>query len=318
MGKMNNSNARLSFVIPCYGSEKTIEKVINEIEQTVEGKNPYEIICVNDCSPDNVYEVLKNLALTHKNLKVVCLAKNYGQHNALMAGYRHVTGDIIISLDDDGQTPPSECYKLIDAIDDEHDIIYAKYADIKHSPFRRLGSDAAKQMGVILCDIPKHVFTSSYFAVKRFVIDEVVRYQNPYTYISGLFVRATRKIGNVEVTHHQREVGRSGYSLKKLVGLMLNGFTAFSVKPLRFATVFGSVVASLGFLYALFIVIRKIIRPEIAVGYSSLMCVLLVIGGIIMMMLGLIGEYLGRIYICMNNSPQYVIRETINIEENDN
>lgn len=306
---------KLSFVIPCYGSERTIARIVNGIIETVLDKNPYEIICVNDCSPDGVYKVLENLALTNKNIKVINLAKNFGQHNAMMAGYHYVTGDIIITLDDDGQTDPHFCYSLIDAIDENTDVVYAKYPSKKHSLFRNFGTWITKLMKVWLCEWPKELSSTSYFAAKRFIIDEIIKYENPYTFQPGLIIRTTRKIKNVTVEHHKREYGKSGYTFKKLLNLWVNGFTQFSVKPLRIATFCGGIVATFGFIFALVIIIRKLLNPAITVGYSSIMCALLFIGGVLMLMLGLIGEYIGRIYICMNQPPQFVIRNTINIDE---
>ena len=304
----------LSFVIPCYRSEHTIENVINEIIETVSSRSEwdYEIICVNDCSPDGVYSVLEKLALNNKKIKVVNLARNFGQHNALMAGYRQVKGEIVVCLDDDGQTKPEDCFKLIDALDENSDIVYAKYPRKKESLFRLFGSWTARRMSQWLCSIPKNIELNSYFACKRFVIDEMIRYDNPYPYLAGLQVRATRRLKNVDIPHHEREFGKSGYSFHKLVSLWLNGFTAFSVKPLRLATLIGGLVSSAGFLYMIFIIIKKIQHPDMAMGYSSMMCVMLFIGGMLMLMLGLIGEYIGRIYICLNKSPQYVIRNTVN------
>lgn len=306
---------KLSFVIPCYGSEKTIESVVDGIVETVQDKNLFEIICVNDCSPDNVYSVLEKLAVKHGFVKIINLAKNFGQHNALMAGFRHVTGDVVICLDDDGQTNPHDCYKLINALDEQTDVVYAKYVSKKHDAFRNFGSWTAKKMGQSLCNIPKELSITSYFAAKRFVIDEIAKYDNPYTYLVGLVVRVTKKIKNVEIIHQEREIGKSGYSFAKLISLWMNGFTAFSVKPLRISTIFGAIIAILGFIYAILIIAKKIINPQAPIGYSSMMCVMLIIGGCIMLMLGMIGEYLGRMYICMNKSPQYVIRNTINIKE---
>ena len=305
---------KLSFVIPCYGSEKTIEHVIQGIEETVTGKNPYEIICVNDCSPDNVFKVLEKLAEQNDKIKVINLSKNFGQHNALMAGYRYCTGDIIVSLDDDGQTDPRLCYSLIKAIDDNTDVVYARYPSKKHNAFRNFGTWMSQKMKIWLCEWPKDLTCTSYFAAKRFIIDEIIKYENPYTFPSGLIIRTTRKIKNVDIEHHKRESGKSGYTFKKLINLWLNGFTQFSVKPLRIATLCGVFVATMGFAYAIVIIIKKILHPSITVGYSSIMCALLFIGGMLMIMLGLIGEYVGRIYICMNQPPQYVIRNTINVE----
>lgn len=312
---MINASQKLSFVIPCYGSEKTIENVIQEIEDTVREKNDYEIICVNDCSPDGVYSVLEKLAQNNKKLKVINLARNFGQHGAIMAGYHYVTGDIVVCLDDDGQTAPKDCYKLIDALNEDVDIVYAKYPVKKESPFRLFGSWTAKKMSEWLCSIPKNISLNSYFVCRRFVIEEVIRYENAYPYLAGLLFRTTKKVKNVDIPHYERKYGKSGYSLKKLVTLWMNGFTAFSVKPLRIATFLGGLVAGIGFLYAIFIIIKKILNPSTPMGYSSMMCVLLFIGGMLMLMLGLIGEYIGRIYICLNRSPQYVIKNSINTED---
>lgn len=309
---MTANKQKLSFVIPCYGSEKTIAHVVSDIVVTVQDKNPYEIICVNDCSPDGVYSVLEELAAENNNIKVVNLAKNFGQHNAMMAGYHHVTGDVVITLDDDGQTDPKFCYSLINAIDTDTDVVYARYPSKKHSVFRNFGTWMSKQMKIWLCDWPKTLTGTSYFAAKRFVIDEIKKYENPYTFPTGLIIRVTRKVKNVDIEHHERESGQSGYTFKKLLNLWLNGFTQFSVKPLRIATALGGITAGLGFLYAIYIAVKKILNPAMPIGYSSTMCVLLFVGGMIMLMLGLIGEYIGRIYICLNKSPQYVVRNTLN------
>ncbi len=310
-----SEKTKLSFVIPCYRSEKTIGHVIDSIIETVKDKNPYEIVCVNDGSPDNVYSVLESIAAKNKDVKVINLSKNFGQHNALLAGFKRVTGDIIIALDDDGQTDPKDCYSLINALNDNVDIAIAKYGHKKESPFRLFGSWTAKKMGQWLCSVPSDINLNSYYACKRFVTDEIIRYDNAYPYLAGLMFRATKKVVNVDIPHHDRAEGKSGYSIHKLISLWLNGFTAFSVKPLRLATFLGGLTATAGFIYAVYLAVKKIMIPSVPMGYSSLMCALLFIGGMIMLMLGLIGEYIGRIYICLNKSPQYVVRNTLNIDE---
>ena len=304
---------KLSFVIPCYKSESTIEKIIERIKKTVQDRNPFEIICVVDGSPDNVYEVLRNIALEDDKIKVINLARNFGQHNALMAGFNHVGGNVIIALDDDGQNPPEECYKLINALNEDTDLVYADYPVKKESPFRLFGSWFSNKVSKKLCSIPKGIKTNSYFACKRFLIEEIIRYDHPYTSLGGLFFRATQNVKNVKVNHHERISGKSGYSLHTLISLFLNGFTNFSVKPLRLASICGCICAIIGFVYGIYTIVHKIVSPYVPVGYSSLMAVILFIGGMIMLMLGMIGEYLGRLYINSNEAPQFVIKETINI-----
>lgn len=304
---------RVSFVIPCYRSEQTITHVVDEIRTTMTGINKYEyeIVLVNDCSPDNTFEVIRSLCTADERITGINLAKNFGQHAALMAGFRQAQGDIVVCLDDDGQTPADEVGKLLAKIEEGADVVYAKYDHKQHSAFRNFGSHVNELMTRMMLGKPKELFISSYFAAKKFIIDEVVRYENSYPYVIGLVLRATKNIVNVNVNHREREVGASGYTLKKLLGLWFNGFTSFSVQPLRIATIVGGSCAALGFLYAIYTIIKKFVNPAVPLGFSSLMSVILFIGGMLMIMLGLIGEYIGRIYITLNNSPQYVIREVV-------
>lgn len=308
---------KVSFVIPCYRSEKTIEGVVAEIMDTMEKmeKYSYEIILVNDSSPDDTWKVIRSLGEKYKRIRGINLAKNFGQHAALMAGMRESAGDYVICLDDDGQTPADEVGKLLEALEEGSDAVYARYDHKMHSAFRNLGSKVNELMTRMMLGKPKELFVSSYFGVKRFVVEDMIRYQNSYPYVIGLVLRATKNIVNVDVTHREREEGKSGYTLKKLLGLWFNGFTAFSVTPLRIATVIGAACACVGFAYGIYVFVRKLIDPNVIMGFSSLMCVILFVGGMLMIMLGLVGEYIGRIYISLNNSPQYVIREKIGKEE---
>jgi len=311
---------KLSFVIPCYRSANTIETVVQEIRDTITARNAtgpssdgkpfyYEIVLVNDCSPDNVWQVIKNLAATDPHIKGICLAKNFGQHSALMAGYGQATGDYIISLDDDGQTPASETFKLVDKLEEGYDVVYGYYKHSKQHLFRRLGTWVNKKMAEAIIGQPKTLRTTSFFIMRKFIVEEIVRYPHPFAYIGGLVFRATKNLGNVAVQHRRRLEGESGYTLAGLIGLWINGFTAFSVKPLRAATYIGLLCAVVGFAAGIFVIYKKLMYPGIPVGYTSMLATLLFIGGMIMFLLGLIGEYVGRIYISINQAPQYVIKE---------
>ena len=307
---------KISFVIPCYRSEKMIGKVVEEINTTMKEmpQHTHEIVLINDCSPDNTFEAIKALAAQYSFVKGINLARNFGQHSALMAGFRHVTGDVVVCLDDDGQTPADEVGKLLAKIEEGQDVVYAKYEHKQHSAFRNLGSKVNEIMTRFMLGKPKELYISSYFAARRFVIEDVIRYENSYPYVIGLVLRVTKRITNVTVNHREREEGTSGYTIKKLLGLWFNGFTAFSVKPLRIATVMGGCSAFVGFAYGLYTVLKKLIVPDVPIGFSALMSAIVIFGGMIMLMLGLIGEYIGRIYICLNSAPQYVIRDVVNIE----
>ena len=308
----------ISFVIPCYRSQATLPSVIREIQETMEGLSQYtyEVVLVNDCSPDNTFDSIRELCRENKNITGINLAKNFGQHSALMAGFHQVKGDIIVCLDDDGQTPADEVGKLLEGIEKGADVVYAKYAHKHHSGFRNWGSHVNELMTRVMLGKPKDLFVSSYFAARRFVVDEMIKYEYPYPYVIGLVLRTTKNIVNVEVNHRDRMEGTSGYTLGKLLGLWFNGFTAFSVKPLRIATVTGAGCAFLGFAYGIYTIIKKIFinPPGLVTGFSALMSVLVFMGGMLMLMQGLVGEYMGRMYISMNRSPQYVVREIVNCE----
>lgn len=306
----------ISFVIPCYHSAQTIGKVVEEIDATMAHLNGYvyEIVLVNDGSPDDTFGVIRTLCAQRKDICGVNLAGNFGQHAALMAGFRYAHGDVVVCLDDDGQTPADEVGKLLDMIDEGYDVVYAKYAWKQHSGFRNFGSKVNELMTRVMLGKPKQLYLSSYFAARRFVVDEMLRYTNPYPYVIGLVLRTTKNIANVEVTHRERELGTSGYTIGKLLGLWFNGFTAFSIKPLRIATAMGCLTACAGFIYGIYTVIKKFVNPNVPIGFSAIMAALVFLGGMIMLMLGMIGEYIGRVYISLNNSPQYVIRECINAD----
>ncbi len=311
---------KVSFIIPCYRSEKTLGTVVTEIETTMAkmaDKYDYDIFLINDSSPDGTAGVIEKLCEENDRIRGISFARNFGQHAALMAGFRYSDGDICVALDDDGQTPADQVDRLLNAIENGADAVYAKYDHKKHSGFRNFGSRVNDMMLRIMLSKPKELFVSSYFAVKRFVVEDMIRYENSYPYVIGLVLRSTKSIVNVDIDHRDRMEGTSGYTLKKLLGLWFNGFTAFSVKPLRIATFIGGFSAIVGLLYGLYVIIRRLLFPipAEAMGFAALMSAIVFFGGMILLMLGLIGEYIGRIYISMNNSPQYVIRDRWNLDK---
>ncbi len=313
----DEKRTKVSFVIPCYRSEQTLPGVVKEICAAMERleRYTYEIVLVNDSSPDDTMGTIRRLAGELPCVTGIGLAKNFGQHAAIMAGLHEADGDIVVCLDDDGQTPADEVGKLLCGIEQGSDVVYARYAHKKHSVFRNFGSRINELMTRIMLGKPKDLYISSYFAARRFVVEDMLHYENCYPYVIGLVLRATKNITNVDVTHRERTSGASGYTMRKLLALWFNGFTAFSIKPLRIATVIGVATAASGFLYGVYTVIKKFVRPDVPLGFSSMMSALVFIGGMIMLMLGLIGEYIGRMYISMNRSPQFVVREKVTGEK---
>ncbi len=303
----------VSFVLPCYRSSGTLPSVVEGISRAMEAlpEYRYEICMVNDASPDDTWECIQNICWENPHCMGLNLAKNFGQHAALMAGLGQAGGEYVVCLDDDGQTPPSEAGKLLKALEGGLDAVYASYGEKKHSWFRNFGSLINEWMLRLLLHKPPRLYISSYFAVKRFLVKELLRYDYPYPYVIGLVLRATKNLGNVRVEHRERQVGESGYTLSKLLGLWLNGFTAFSIQPLRLATGFGIAFAGLGFLYGFYTIVKRLCNPLVPVGFSALMAAVVFFGGMLMLLLGMVGEYIGRMYMGLNRSPQYVVREKI-------
>ena len=303
----------VSFVIPCYRSEHTITAVVDEVRRTMPTlpQYDYEIILVNDSSPDGTFAVLRELAEGDSRITAVDLAKNFGQHAALMAGFHHCAGDIVVCLDDDGQTPADEVGKLLAKLEEGYDVVYASYDHKQHASWRNWGTKLNNKMTEIMLGKPRELSIPSYLAARRFIIDEMLSYTHCYPYVDGLILRTTRNICNVPVEHRAREQGESGYTLVKLISLWMNGFTSFSVKPLRIASYCGALAAVAGFLYFIVILVKHFVDSSIPEGWASTMALLLLLGGVVLLVLGMIGEYIGRIYMCINASPQYVERQVI-------
>ena len=309
---------KISITIPCYKSQDTITKIVDGIKKEMnKHKNyTYEIVLVNDCSPDNTYEVIKDLANKDSHIIALDLAKNFGESSALMAAYSRVSGDYVVRMDDDGEHNPEDLFKLIDKLEEGYDYVCAKFNNYHHSLYKRIGSKFNYWFLTKMMDIPKGSIMSSYNVTRRYVIDEIKKYDNPKPYIDGMVWAVTTKTAYVPIEHGYRYAGESGYNLRKSISLWLNGVTSFSVKPLRLASISGLIFAFFGFVIGLIAVIDKLIHPEVEAGWTSMFAMMMFIGGFIMLFLGLIGEYVGRGYLINNHIPQYVIREEINKKNN--
>lgn len=306
-----------SIVIPCYRSAETIGTVVSETAKEMDkmGRTDYEFVLVNDCSPDGGATIKKLIELSKERryVKVVDLAKNSGQHNAMMAGLRAASGDVFISMDDDMQTRPSELHKMFKAFDEGFDVVYGAYPEKKESLFRRFGSWVNKMCAVVFLGRPKKLRTSSFWIIRRYVRDSIISYEGSRSYLLGLILRATSNITQVEVEHFEREVGSSGYTFKSLLRLWSN-IIGFTVKPLRLAMQTGMFISVASVIFALIIFIRKLIHPSIDPGWSSMMVAIFFSLGVQLFFIGMIGEYIGRTYMSINKEPQYVIRAKYNFD----
>lgn len=311
-------NKKISFVIPCYYSQDTVSKVVDLIiKEFPTEKNDIEIILVNDGSKDNTWDVISRLAEKNEYIIALNLSKNFGQDAARMAGYAHATGDYIISLDDDGQNPPSEAHILLDKIEEGYDVVFGKYHKKKDSAFKTFGHNMNELMAHIMLGKPKELTLQSYFVMNKFVKDEIIKYEGPFSYVWGLILRTTSNVTDVYINHEARTEGESTYTFSKLLNLWLNGFTSFSIKPLRVATFTGTIIACLGFVYAIVIIVSKLTVGIETTGWATLMSLILIVSGIQLIMLGLVGEYVGRIFMNDNKAPQYIIREVAGEKEVD-
>ena len=269
-----------------------------------------EIILVNDGSPDNSGEVCQALLATATvPLIYIEHARNYGEHNAVMTGLRRARGAYVITMDDDLQNPPEEVVRLYDhARKGRWDVVYTRYASKKHALWRNIGSRFANAVADRLLDKPKGLYLSSFRCMARLVVQSVTRYTGPYPYVDGLIMEVTQRIDSIEVRHLPRAEGRSNYTLTRLVRLWLNLATSFSLAPLRMATFLGIGMATLGAIGAALTIIEALVVRGTPSGYASTMVVILLVGGVQSMILGVLGEYVGRTFLSANGKPQGTVR----------
>ena len=299
----------LSFVIPLYYSAETILPLVKTIE-ALDVEGGHEIVLVNDGSRDGTAGVCRELLREARvPIIVVSHARNYGEHNAVLTGYRHCRGAHVVNLDDDGQNPPAEALRLWRrACEQGLDVVYGHYADKKHSVFRNLGSWFTNRLTDLVLDKPPGFYLSSFRCVSAFVAREVARHAGPYPYVDGLILQVTQNIGAIEVRHDERANGESGYNLRRLVRLWASTFVNFSVMPLRLATLLGLLMATGGLAGLAVVFYLRFTQQGPDYGWGTLMGALLVFSGTQLVMLGLIGEYLGRMFLTINGRPQSTVR----------
>jgi len=314
------SKSKISVVIPVYNGAQTIGRLVDELTGAMTPRYDLEIILVNDNSPDDSEAVCISLYEQYPGtVRFFSLAKNVGEHNAVMAGLNQSRGDYTVIMDDDFQNPISAVEKLLEhAVRNDCDVTYSYYKKKKHSFLRNLGSRFNDKVANLMLNKPKHLYLSSFKVLNRFIVKEIVSYDLPYPYIDGLILRTTDKIAAVEVEHHRRETGKSGYTPRKLIRLWLNMFTNFSILPLRVSVVLGVLVSLGGLGLAALTVYEKFSNPDLPVGYASVMTVVLIFAGIQLISIGVIGEYVGRIFQSLNKRPQYTIRKRYEKNENEN
>jgi undecaprenyl-phosphate 4-deoxy-4-formamido-L-arabinose transferase len=308
---------RISVVVPVYNGAETLPKLIEQLDKHLRPQNSLELILVNDGSTrDNSDEVCEVAAQQNDWIVYIELSTNFGEHNAVMAGLNHCTGDYVVIMDDDLQNPPHEAIRLVDELDrGDYDVVFSCYKKKKHGLSRNLGSSFNNLIASYVLKKPRDLYLSSFKCIRRSVVKQIIKYDGPYPYIDGLILRSTTRYGRLEVEHFSREVGRSGYSLRKLVSLWLNMFTNFSILPLRIASAIGLLLATLSGLAGVVVIIEKIMNPDLPTGWASVFVAILFMSSVQLLAIGLMGEYLGRVLMKLNKIPQFVVRRTIRNKE---
>ncbi len=304
----------LSLVIPVYGSEPVLPELVRRLQamfdQQARPSDDYELILVCDCSPDRSWAVIRSLAEQYPWVRGILLRMNAGQHNALMAGFSQARGRVIVTMDDDLQHAPEDIPLLLAELAQGRDVVYARFKSRKHAGWKVAGSRLNDLVASYLMKKPKGLYLSPFRAMTADIRDDILRYQGPYVYVDGLILSVTRNIGTVDVDHHERYAGDSGYSLRKSISLWLKMATNFSILPLRITSFVGLCFAGLGFVLALVLIIQKLTLDRMPIGWSSLIVTVLIVGGVQLLALGMLGEYLGRVLLILNSRPQYVVGET--------
>jgi glycosyltransferase involved in cell wall biosynthesis len=313
MESHTDTSCILSIVVPVYRSATILPKLVEQIyaEMDKEGwATRFELLLVNDASPDNSWHVVCALARDHAFVRGISLRRNFGQHNAIMAGLNHVSGEFIVLMDDDLQHPPHAIGDMVRKLSEGYDVCYTNYVNRQHALWKRLGSRFNNWVATHMLGKPQGLYLSSFKGMRKEIAVEITRYDGPYAYVDGLILDVTRSITTIDIEHQARHEGEGNYNLRRSISLWMKMATSFSVLPLRLATFAGFVLAGLSFLMIVFILVQKMMHPEFPRGWASLIATILFIGGIQTLCIGMIGEYLGRTYLKLNRKPQFVIGST--------
>jgi len=301
---------KISIIIPVYNSEECVEKLSEEIKTSLNSMS-YEQIMVNDGSRDKSWSEIKRISKINKNIIGINLRKNFGQDNAIMAGLNYASGEYVVIMDDDLQHKPSDILRLYEQVSGGYDVCYANFKKKKQAVWKNIGSWLNGKLAELLLNKPPDIYLSPFKIICRDVVKEVIKYKGPYPYVDGLLFQVTNCITQVDVEHHKRFKGVSNYNLIKSLKVFMKLAVNFSTKPLRMASLAGISCSIIGFLLGIYFVMKHFFYPENVEGWTTIVVLVLFIGGLILLSLGIIGEYLGRAYLNINNLPQFIIRENI-------
>ena len=310
----------ISIIIPVFNSENTIETLVNNIVKVLGNYYQFEVVLINDSSEDDSEKKCKQLVEKYLNVSLFSLSKNVGEHNAIMAGLNKCSGDYAVIMSDDLQHSTAALLELIKygiKEKDNFDVVYTYYNKKKYGFFKNIGSKFNDIVANFLLTKPKNLYLSSFKFINRFLITEIIKHQSPFVYIDGLILGTTNKIGRIKVEHNQRTHGKSGYTLIKMLQLWSNMSTSFSIFPLRLSLLMGSILSFIGFILAIIFFVERLIDDTFPSGLASIFVSVTIFSGAILISVGLIGEYVGRVLISLNKKPQFVIRNSFTNKKND-
>jgi len=274
----------------------------------------YEIVFVDDGSTDDSWMIVSTLASQYPEITAVRLSRNFGQHNALMCAFGQASGDLVITIDDDLQVPPEEIPKLVsEQARGDLDLVYGVYPNKRHTRFRNLGSGIIQVIYRRTFGID--VKPTSFRLIRREIVDHILSYEKAFTFIDGLLAWYTTRVGSVEVQHLDREHGRTGYSLKRLLVLAMNMVTNFSLAPLQAATLVGIAFSAVALVTGSYFTLKKLVFDIPVTGFTALIVAITAFAGVQLLTIGVLGEYIGRIHINVNRKPQYAISQVIRSEK---
>jgi undecaprenyl-phosphate 4-deoxy-4-formamido-L-arabinose transferase len=300
----------VSMVIPCYRSADSIAEVVAELAPAITDAGYRDaFVLVNDGSPDNTWQTLCQLHEERDDVIAASHTRNYGEHNAVMTGLQLATGDVAVVLDDDGQHTADGVLALVQAVADGADVAFGRYDTKQHGLLRNLGSTLNNRLAGFLLDKPRDLYLSSFKAISGELLPHLSRFASPFPYVDGILLWLTTNVVQVPVPHRERASGESGYNLRRLVRLHLNMLTGFSVMPLRLATLLGLAFACLGAVLCVAVVVEKLLHPDLQAGWASMAVAVLMFNGLVLVLLGIVGEYVGRVFLVLNNKPQSCLRE---------
>ena len=310
MADTNEPRLAVSTVVPVYRSAEILPQLVDRIAAALAGGGAagnFEIVLVCDASPDESWDVIQTLAREHSFVRGICLRRNAGQHNATMAGLHYAAGERIVIIDDDLQHPPEAIPQMLAELD-RFDVCYTRYLNRRHALWKKIGSWVNDVSASLLLDKPRGLYLSSFKAIRREIAVEVIKYDGPYAYVDGLILDVTGSITAIDIEHQKRAAGKGNYDLRRSISLWLKVATSFSVFPLRTISVLGASIGLLSLALIGYVVVSKLRDPTIAAGWTSLVATILFVGGVQLVGLGMLGEYLGRVYLKLNRKPQFVVR----------